>query len=240
MCDLSKYNLDALHSKFMNAIPFNHIVIDNFLNNDYAEKILAELKLFDLLLDNEYNSREKDYAVQSKKIGLSEYHRFGPMVKSFIDLSNTPEFIHFLEKLTGITEIEADPHLYGGGIHRTKTGGRLAIHSDFNIHPIIKKHRRINALLYFNKDWKPNYKGELELWEKDMNSSPVRVPPFFNRLVVFRITDDAFHGHPDPWMAPEHIPRYSLALYYYTEDRPEEEKSPAHMALWQKRYNIDY
>ena len=66
MCDLSHFNTNELYSKFMNAKPFNHIVIDNFLNNDYAEKILAELKLFDLLLDDEYNSREKDYAVQSK------------------------------------------------------------------------------------------------------------------------------------------------------------------------------
>lgn len=240
MCDLSKYNLDDFYCKFINAKPFNHIVIDNFLDSEYAEEILSELTEFDPLLDEEYNTREKDYLVQSKKIGLSEYHRLGPKVKSFIDISNSKEFINFLEKITGITEIESDPHLYGGGIHRTKTGGRLAIHSDFNIHPITQKHRRINALLYFNKDWNPEYKGELELWEKDMNNCAVKIPPIFNRLVVFRITDDAFHGHPEFWNAPITIPRYSLALYYYTNDRPEYEKSSPHMALWQKRYNNNY
>ena len=240
MCDLNQYNTNQLHSDFISAKPFHHVLIDNFLQNDYAEKILNELNQFDPLLDEEYNNKERDYEVQSKKIGLSDYNRLGPMVQSFIDLSNSKEFIYFLEKITGIQEIESDPHLYGGGIHRTKSGGRLAVHSDFNVHPITKKHRRINALLYFNKDWKLEYNGELELWEKDMNSSPIKIAPLFNRLVIFRITDDAFHGHPEIWNAPISIPRYSLALYYYTSDRPNEEKNEPHMALWQKRFNKYY
>jgi Rps23 Pro-64 3,4-dihydroxylase Tpa1-like proline 4-hydroxylase len=240
MCDLSKYNFDDLYNQFINAKPFNHLVIDNFLDTEYAEKILQELIQFNPILDDDYNRKETDYIVQSKKIGLSEYNRLGPQVKSFIDISDSKDFINFLEKITGIKEIEADSLLYGGGIHRTKTGGRLAIHSDFNIHPITKKHRRINALLYFNKDWKPEYNGQLELWEKDMNKCAVKIPPLFNKLVIFRITDDAFHGHPEFWNAPINIPRFSIALYYYTNDRPDEEKGPAHMALWQKRYNVDF
>jgi Rps23 Pro-64 3,4-dihydroxylase Tpa1-like proline 4-hydroxylase len=240
MCDLSKFDLDDLYNQFINTKPFNYLTIDNFLDTEFAEKILTELTHFDPILDDEYNKRETDSIVQSKKIGLSDYNRLGPVVQSFIDISNSKDFIHFLEKITGIKEIEADPLLYGGGIHRTKTGGRLGIHADFNIHPITNKHRRINVLLYLNKDWKPEYKGELELWEKDMNNCAVNIPPLFNKLVIFRITDDAFHGHPEVWSAPINIPRYSLALYYYTNDRPEEEKGPSHMALWQKRYNIDY
>jgi len=240
MCDLNKYNKRNLYSSFINAAPYNNIVIDNFLDTEYAEQILREIISLNGFLDDEYVKKETDFEVQSKKIGLSDYNKFGPVTQSFIDLSNSFEFIDFLEKITGIKEIQSDPHLYGGGIHRTKNGGKLAIHADFNIHPITKKHRRINALLYLNKDWKSEYKGELELWNNDMTKCCVKIPPIFNRLVVFRITDDAFHGHPEIWSAPFHIPRYSLALYYYTDNRPEHEKSSPHMALWQKRYNMNY
>jgi hypothetical protein len=73
-----------------------------------------------------------------------------------------------------------------------------------------------------------------------MSKCCVSVPPIANRLVIFRITDDAFHGHPKYWMAPENIPRLSIALYYYTDDRPEHEKSSFHMALWQKRTANEY
>jgi len=65
-----------------------------------------------------------------------------------------------------------------------------------------------------------------------------KIEPILNRLVIFKITDDAFHGHPEKWMAPIEYPRLSFAFYYYTDERPEEEKAPFHWALWQKRNNI--
>jgi Rps23 Pro-64 3,4-dihydroxylase Tpa1-like proline 4-hydroxylase len=238
MIDLEKFDINKLHNDFINAEPFNHIIIDNFFNSNYLDEVLEEIKSLDETLDEEYNRREKDYIEQSKKIGLSEYNRFGNKLKSLIDFSKSNEMIKFIENITGIDNIQDDPELYGGGIHRTKRGGRLAIHADFNLHPNTGKHRRINILLYLNKDWKPEYNGELELWNKDMNKCFMKIPPIFNRLVLFRITDTAYHGHPEYWMAPENISRLSIALYYYTDDRPENEKSNFHMALWKER-NID-
>lgn len=240
MIDFNKFDINQLHNDFMNAEPFNHIIIDNFVDTPYLDEILDEVKGYEKMLDNEYNTRANDYIVESKKIGVSDYNMFGPKLKNFIDLTRNKEMIHFIEQITGIEDIQYDVLLTGGGLHRTTTGGRLAIHADFNIHPFTQKHRRVNALLYLNKDWKPEYNGELELWDKNMSNCCVSVPPIFNRLVVFRVTDTAFHGHPKYWMAPQNIPRLSIALYYYTNDRPEEEKRQAHMALWQKRNNIEY
>jgi Rps23 Pro-64 3,4-dihydroxylase Tpa1-like proline 4-hydroxylase len=157
-----------------------------------------------------------------------------------MDISKSPEMLQFLEKITGINDLESDPHLYGGGIHRTTTGGRLAIHADFNIHPLTGKHRRLNVLLYLNPDWKPEYNGEFELWQTNMSGCTKKVAPIINRLVLFRIRDDAYHGHPEIWKAPIEVPRYSIALYYYTNDRPNEEKNAPHMALWQQRYDGDF
>jgi Rps23 Pro-64 3,4-dihydroxylase Tpa1-like proline 4-hydroxylase len=206
--------------------------------------IYNEVKEYDSIYfpniwDNSIN-HEQDNIVQSKKKCVSDYNMFGPIVRSFMDISKSPEMLEFLEKITGIDGLESDPHLYGGGIHRTTTGGRLAIHADFNIHLLTGKHRRLNVLLYLNPDWKPEYNGEFELWQTNMNGCAKKVVPIINRLVLFRIRDDAYHGHPEIWNAPQNIPRYSIALYYYTNDRPNEEKNAPHMALWKARYNGEF
>lgn len=226
--------------EFIKAEPYNHLVIDNFFEESYLRTVLEEIKGYKQMMDDDYRKNETDFEVQSKKIGLSDYNRMGSVLQQFFDFSKSPEMLSFLEDITGIQDLQADPHLYGGGIHRTSTGGRLSIHADFNIHPITKQHRRINMLIYLNPEWQPRFHGELELWQKDMNRCVKRVEPIFNRVILFRITDDAFHGHPIPWEGPDTIPRLSIALYYYTNDRPEHEKSDPHMAVWYKRYNLEY
>lgn len=240
--DLNRFDIPTLRQEFLKEEPFNHLVIDNFLSEPYLTSVLEEIQKYSpSTWYDEANARinnEKDSIFQSKKVALSNYNKMGPLSKSFIDLTKSESFMKFLTEVTGIEELEADPHLYGGGIHKTTQQGRLSIHSDFNIHPITQKFRRLNILLYLNKDWEPSMNGQLELWSKDMKQCVQRIPPVFNRLIIFRITDDAFHGHPEPWLSP--IPRYSFALYYYTADRPAHEKAPFHWALWQQRPYVGF
>lgn len=242
--DLSRFNVSQLHNDFINASPFNHLIIDKFFDETFLDNILSEITEYshDMWFDKQNSSinNESDSIFQSKKIALTEYNKMGPRAKSFIDLTKSDEFINFLVNVTGIQDLEGDTQLLGGGIHKVDTSGRLAIHSDFNIHPVMNKYRRLNVLLYLNKNWEPNYNGELELWSKDMKTCVHKIAPIFNRMIIFRITDDAFHGHPNAWSAPINIPRLSFALYYYTKDRPQEEKAPFHWALWQMRPNIGY
>ena len=49
-----------------------------------------------------------------------------------------------------------------------------------------------------------------------------KIAPTFNRLVVFSTTDTSYHGHPDPLESPIGTKRHALALYYYSNGRPEE------------------
>jgi hypothetical protein len=127
-----------------------------------------------------------------------------------------------------------DPELAGGGVHRIHPGGKLDIHADFNWQDSSQLWRRVNLLLYLNKDWQEDWGGHLELWERDLSKCCTKVLPLFNRAAIFNITDDAYHGHPHPLTSPEGVVRDSIALYYYTLDRPEHEKSPHHPVLWQK------
>jgi hypothetical protein len=76
--------------------------------------------------------------------------------------------------------------------------------------------RRINLLIYLNKDWLPEYGGQLELWDRSMETKVVDVVPLFNRCVIFNTDSDSFHGNPEIINHPRAVPRKSIALYYYT------------------------
>jgi hypothetical protein len=73
------------------------------------------------------------------------------------------------------------------------------------------------------------------MWDRTMSRAERRIEPTFNRIVIFSITDTAFHGHPEPLRCPAGRTRRSLALYYYSNGRPEPERSESHSTLWQTR-----
>ena len=133
---------------------------------------------------------------------------------------NSSVFVNFLEELTGVGGLIPDPHFEGGGLHQIERGGFLKIHADFNRHPKLNLDRRLNLLLYLNEDWKDDYGGHLELWDREVARCVKRIAPVFNRCVVFTTTDFSFHGHPEPLACPPAVTRKSLALYYYSNGRP--------------------
>ncbi len=117
-------------------------------------------------------------------------------------------------------------------------GGLLKIHADFNKHPVTQLDRRLNVLVYLNKDWEEAYGGHFELWDKNMEKAEVRILPIFNRMAVFSTTSYSYHGHPDPLTCPADRSRKSIALYYYTNGRPAEEIDPklgSHSTLFRVR-----
>jgi hypothetical protein len=99
----------------------------------------------------------------------------------------------------------------------------LKIHADFNKHPKTKLDRRINILIYLNKEWKEEYGGHFELWNKDMTSCERKIKPDFNTLAIFSTSDFSYHGHPNPLLCPETMSRKSIALYYYSNGRPSQD-----------------
>jgi hypothetical protein len=246
MVDINRFNVEELRQQFLNASPFNYIIIDNFLDNILVKEVELELRTLhpdewrDKTSNFKYINNQGDSEVQSKKIALNIRNQIPDKTNNVIDLFSSSEIIKFIEDITGINDLQSDPNLLGGGVHKTTTNGNLAIHSDFNIHPQLNKHRRINALLYLNSNWKPEYNGNLELWNRDMQNCAKSIEPISNRLVIFRITDYALHGSPEKWLGPENYPRLSLAFYYYTDDRPENEKSDFHWATWFKRFGKYY
>ncbi len=229
-CTYLKIKRDNI-TEFSTSRPFNHIVIDNFVDND--KLLVIEKELREMNENNfQYTGVPSMPNVSTNKYCIENMDVCSENIKQMIDYLNSKEMIEFLQKTSGIKDLQPDYFLMGGGIHKIKKGGHLDIHADFNMHAKTKKYRRLNLLLYINSNYKEEYNGHLELWCKDMKKCEKKIAPIFNRAVIFRTTDDANHGHPEPWNAPDDYDRFSIAMYYYTDDRPEYEKSDAIYAQW--------
>lgn len=207
---------------FRSALPFPHIV------NDHAI-MLAVVKWI-----NEEWPREGWKSFRHKNSDKRASHNpefFGRTTRSVFDSLNGLDFLIKLRQMTGIEDLSADPSLLGGGLHETLHGGFLNIHADFNIHPETKLYRRLNLLLYLNEDWREEWGGQLELWQRDKSGCALRLTPIAGRMVIFATSDSSFHGHPTPVNCPGDRSRRSIALYYYSA-KPAEERPVEHSTLY--------
>jgi len=225
--DYYKWNsqLPELSKQYQHADPYPHIVLENFLNAKVLEECVEEF--------NELNKTDGwiNYVhYNEKKRGLNKVDLLPPTIKKTISELNSPEFLQFLSELTGIRNLQNDDLLEGGGVHQSGKGGFLNIHADFTVHPHHRNwQRRINVLVYLNKDWQDEWGGKLELWDQQMKACGKKISPVFNRCVIFNTDADSFHGHPEPMTCPEDQFRRSIALYYYTL-----EKNPFRRATFYK------
>lgn len=210
-CTLAREIGEAGMEEYAFAEPFAHAVIDDFLPLTITDALLAHFPVEAKPHDKVY---EKGYGGQFKR-QISPYDCDAWMQSAFA-FFNSPPMLAFLEGLTNIKGLIPDPYFTGGGLHEIRTGGMLGIHADFQVNEALQIRRRINVLIYLNKDWKSEYGGSLELWDKSMQHKVKSVAPLFNRCVIFNTDADSFHGHPDPLTTPGGVTRKSIALYYYT------------------------
>ena len=204
--------------KYQDAQPFPNIVFEDFFRTEFLDLICDEFP--DLA---KKDSQRFENAKQLKFAGIGEKF-YGPETKSLMHFLNSEPFLRFLQILTGIKEpLIGDPYFIGGGQHEIKKGGLLKIHADFNKHSKLRLDRRINVLIYLNKNWKEEYGGHFELWDRSVTNCVKRISPQFNTMAIFSTTDFSYHGHPDPLQCPEDRSRKSLALYYYSNGRPQHE-----------------
>lgn len=218
---------------YANAHPFPHIVIDNFLPEPLLESILQEFPKVGSIEWQKFSNKAE------KKLASRAELQMGDTTRFLLYQLNSSVFINFLENLTGINGLIPDPHFEGGGLHQIERGGYLKMHVDFNLHGKLKLDRRLNLLIYLNKNWQEEYGGHLQLWDEEMTRCEKKILPIFNRCVVFSTTDSSYHGHPDPLTCPEGETRKSLALYYYTNGRPEAKAEEGHSTLFQARPGED-
>ena len=172
----------------------------------------------------------KDWAGEKKFFGAMQkryqnnWQELPYNVSKFLSYLNQPLVLRIVEFITDEIGLIPDPYLNGGGIHSTGEDGFLKLHTDFNWNKKLKLYRRINILVYLNKDWKSEYGGQIELAGKKANGSfktYTSLKPIFNRTLIFITDDESYHGHPKPVKHPLKKRRDSIAAYYYIASKPE-------------------
>jgi Rps23 Pro-64 3,4-dihydroxylase Tpa1-like proline 4-hydroxylase len=223
--------------EYRSASPFPHIVIDDFLPADSLQKVLESLPRLDderLKWGNLNANLPDGRPAQANKYHLQNVLNMKPALRELISELNSGPFTFVLAELTGIEGLLVDAQLLGGGVHLVKRGGLLRVHADFRRHLSYNLERRLNLLLYMNPDWREEYGGHFEIWDKEMKACQRSILPIANRCVIFNTTDDSYHGHPHPLACPEGALRCSIALYYYTADRSGAVDERLHATNWQE------
>jgi Rps23 Pro-64 3,4-dihydroxylase Tpa1-like proline 4-hydroxylase len=216
--------------------PYPHIYFDNFLPVDVAEAALRDFP----------EPKEVDWHAykdvnQHKKMAFDAVEKLPPSIRDVLYFLNTRPMLKFLQTLTGIQSVLPDPNYVGGGLHQIRPGGLLEVHADFSYHNGLRLDRRINVLIYLNKDWKEEYGGHFELWDRGVKRAEKKILPIFNRCAIFSTTSVSFHGHPVPLACPPDRNRKSIATYYYSNGRPEEdpELTRKHEVAFQQRPGVN-
>lgn len=220
--------------------PFKHYFIDNFFPEDFANQCLNYFP--DTKDLNQWETKnDKDIEIKMRSNWKSEFD-IPDVIIDAIRILNSSLFMLEVSKIFDIHKIIPDPYYTGGGLNVTKKGGLLDVHVDGNYHDATGLDRRLNAILYLNKNWKKNWGGEFGLYDKEGKKCLKKIDPIFNRLVIFDTHDFSYHGLPDPVNFPDDSPRKSIILYYYTkEKRPTNQilSSKPHSALWVKKDKKD-
>jgi hypothetical protein len=220
--------VEADRRRYQSGEPFPHIVLDGFLKPGAAAALAARFPPVD------HKIWKHHLHLNSHKFACNRIGAMPAAFQAVLQELNSKEACQYLEALTGIRDLVADPELEGGGLHQITPGGFLKIHADFNFHPETHQHRRINLLVYLNPGWEETWDGNLELWSGDMSRCVKSIVPALDRCVIFNTTDSAYHGHPRPLACPPGQSRKSLALYYYTAVRPPDETSRPHSTLYKR------
>ncbi len=225
----------ALARQFEAAQPFKHVVIDRFLDDEFCRDLMEKFPSFDA------SRAVNEHGEIGRKAVFPDLPRLGPAYQRFDQLMRGSEFLELMSRITGIPKLLYDPEYVGGGTHENLSGQELDPHVDFNYHPKRRWHRRLNLIVFLNPDWDAGWGGCLELirdpWSRNGGGAVERVTPIANRAVIFETTESSWHGFERVQLPPDGpvASRRSIAVYFYTQDRPAAETAADHSTVYVQR-----
>jgi hypothetical protein len=174
------------------------------------------------------------------KAVIESVRGISPLYAGLYDYINSQPFLEAMSSLTGVADLIADDTLFGGGTHENLDGQYLDAHIDFNIDERRMLHRRLNLLVYLNKEWEEPWGGSIELHSDSRQPERDEIQsflPLFNRAVIFETNEYSWHGFPVIRLPQDkkHLSRKSFSIYLYTKDRPAEEVVAPHTTFYVAR-----
>jgi hypothetical protein len=221
---------DQLAARFRPREPFRHVVIEDFFAAEFAARIVDEFPPF------EHGNARNEAGNLGNKSTVEKIRGLGAAYAALDDLAQSRDFLDLIGRIAGIDGLLYDPWYFGGGTHENRQGQDLDAHVDFNRHPLNRWHRRLNLIVYLNREWRDEWGGSLQLHSDPRSGDDriITITPKFNRAVMFETTQTSWHGFPRIALPQDKqtLSRKSVALYFYTQDRPAEETADTHSTIY--------
>ena len=206
-------NIDYYNQKFntkLEELDNRFVVIDNFLNENIINRIVDTFP-------EDYNNKNWFYYNNPLEIKYlnSSINTYPETLKNLYYVLSTDYMVNIFSQITDIKDLEYDTTLYGSSIQSMLRYGRLNMHLDYEKHPLLKnKERRLNIILYLNKTWKDEWKGDTELWDVNMTKCVVSQKIKYNSAILFETNNTSWHGVPEKLLCPDNESRKTIAYYY--------------------------
>lgn len=186
-----------------------HFVVDNLLPSSLA------LKAYQSFPDHGTGFTCRD-DFRERKRTLMDLAALDPLLSVITYALQSPEVLHELEYLTGISNLEPDPSLSRGGLSMMFKGDFLNPHIDNSHDAKRQRYRRLNLLYYVSPGWVYENGGNFELWD-DKRKKPNTIVSAFNRFVVMETTKTSWHSVSEVLVD---APRCCISSYCYTTASP--------------------
>jgi len=200
--------IEELHNIFTNAPFCNHIFLDDFFTEETANLLYENFPPFESLnvIRKSLNeNKREDY----------NFENWHPIFQQVREVFASKEFGDIMSRITGIDGLFTNFDSLGQGVHQGAKDSYLDVHIDVNVNVEKKIWRRVNLLIYLNKNWKPEYGGDIELWDVEMKNCVVKYPCFMNKALIFVTDKNSPHGY-SKINVPEGESRKSYYSYFYT------------------------
>jgi hypothetical protein len=206
-----KNSIPDLRDAYEKALPFRHVLLDDIFPPRVLDSLVAEMAAM---------SQEQWMVVQNagleKILRMRSGTELGAAGSLLVSIVHSPAFLYLLSEITGVWQLLPDPYLQGSGYASMRPGDFFNVHSDRSVAYDTGLTRRMAMIIFLNKAWKPEYNGQLELWDAEGKQREVSIEPLFNRTILFEVAFPNFHGVPAPIACPPGRLRQSFIVYFHT------------------------
>lgn len=219
--EINKKNIKSIE-------PINNWEFPNLLDYNTTNDLKIELERLFIENKNEFKFFNRNGSAMYE---WCEYNKKKtPVAYELISFLHSTEWVRYLEELTNIKGLIPDIHLHGAGYMRCGRGDSLKIHTDFNWQNDIKLNRVLTLTIYLNRDWKEEWNGDIQFWDKTNQQCVKSYFPNWGNCIIWEYDELGFHGHPNPLNCPEGEYRDGFRLFYYTSNSTNE--NPHRSLYW--------